>query len=135
MIAAVALLGGPKSGLPGGPRQVTVCTSPGSACTSRYLAGMQTRPVRIFVTVDGGDVVGDLTWSGWGQPTARGSGTLEIDTCNPDCARGSYRLYPAAVTLTGLTPYGSGDEAYANMTITAPHTQKPVQKFTRGLVP
>jgi hypothetical protein len=43
--------------------------------------------------------------------------------------------YQATVTLTGLTTYGSGNEAYANMMVSAPTSPYQPQPFTHGLVP
>ncbi len=39
------------------------------------------------------------------------------------------------MTLTGLTPYGSGNQAYADMTVTVPGSPSPTESLTTGLVP
>lgn len=52
------------------------------------------RPSRFMVTNH--VAVEGLRWSGWGTPTARGRGTLRINTCTPDCARGRERVLPGA---------------------------------------
>jgi len=96
---------------------------------------MKTEPTQIFTTGDGSGYLKNLTWSGWGQPTAQGTGVLEVDNCTPNCAQGTFTGYPATVTLTGLTPYGNGNEAYANMTVSAPTSPYQPQPFTHGLVP
>jgi hypothetical protein len=44
---------------------------------------------------------GDLTWTGWGKPTAIGKGSALIDLCAyQDCANGSYTTVPIEV-VTG----------------------------------
>lgn len=53
---------------------------------------METEPTQIVTTGDGSGYVKDLVWSGWGQATARGTGLLEIDNCNPNCAQGTYHI-------------------------------------------
>lgn len=48
---------------------------------------------------------------------------------------GTYTGYQATVTLTGLTPYGNGNRAYADMTITAPSSPYQPGPYKHGLVP
>jgi hypothetical protein len=81
---------------------------------------MRTEPKTIEVSGDGSGFVAGITWTGWGTPTAQGSGTLKVDDCNPNCAQGHLTGYPATITLTGLTFYGAQLQAYADMSITAP---------------
>jgi hypothetical protein len=114
---------------------IKVCTFPASVCTSSNPQQMRTEPAQIVTTGDGSEFLKDLTWSGWGQPTAQGTGLLEVDNCTPNCAQGTYTGYHATVTLTRLTPYGHGNEAYADMTVTAPGSPYQPDHFTSGLVP
>jgi len=83
---------------------------------------------------DGSGFVRGLTWSGWGNATAQGTGMLEIDNCNPNCAQGSFTGYPATITLSNLTPYGNGTQAYANMVVSAPTAPNPTYSY-KNLVP
>ena len=115
--------------------QFQVCTFPADTCNSGNPTAMQTEPVQIVTTGDGSGFLKDLTWSGWGTATAQGTGLLEVDNCNPNCAQGTFTGYQATVTLSGLTPYGNGDEAYADMTVTAPGSPIPQENFDTGLVP
>jgi serine/threonine-protein kinase len=116
--------------------QIQVCTFPADSCRSSDLSQMKSEPTQIVNSGDGSGYLKGLTWSSWGQPTAQGTGTLEIDNCNPNCAQGTFTGYPATVTLTNLTPYGtSGYQAYASMTINAPSSPSPTESFTSGLVP
>jgi hypothetical protein len=111
---------------------VTVCVSPVVSCSGQ----MRTEPAQVLVSADGSGYVHDLTWSGWGGATARGAGTLEVDNCSPNCAQGTYTGYPATVTLSRLTPYGSGRRAYADMVISVPAAPAGVGPFSyKHLVP
>ena len=96
---------------------------------------MRTEPARIIVSADGSGYLTNLTWSGWGSVTAIGTGTLEADDCNPNCAEGTYTGYPATVTLSDLTPYGNGKQAYANMKVSSPSAANTPETFSTGLVP
>ncbi len=96
---------------------------------------MKTEPTQIVTSADGSGYVKYLTWSGWATPTAHGTGVLEVDNCTPNCAEGTYSGYPAAITLSGLTPYGHGKQAYSVMVISAPSAPYPQEPFTTGLVP
>lgn len=103
---------GPSTAAPP-PTAFTVCTFPVGTCSGQ----MRTQPSQILTSGDGSAYVRGITWSGWGSPTATGSGTMEIDDCTPNCAEGTFTGYPATITLSGLTPYGNGKQAYADMTI------------------
>jgi hypothetical protein len=93
-----------------------VCINPVVTCQG----ALKSEPTSIIVTGDGSEFVTNLLWTGWGQPTATGSGTMKIDNCNPNCAQGSFTDYMATVVVSGLTSYGSGKQAYADMTVKAP---------------
>ena len=119
--------------------QFQVCTSPVIPCNSYGGSSrMKTEPTQIVTTADGSGYVKNLTWSGWGSATATGTGTLEIDNCNPNCAQGTFTGYPATVTLSGLTGFGQGEQAYSVMVVSAPSAPGPAsapESFTKGLVP
>jgi hypothetical protein len=115
--------------------QFLVCTFPADTCNSGNPTAMKTEPTQIVTTGDGSGFLKALTWSGWGTATAQGAGLLEVDNCVPSCAQGTFTGYQATVTLSGLTPYGDGDEAYADMTIIAPGSPAPQESFSTGLVP
>lgn len=50
---------------------------------------------------DGTNYLAKLEWTRWGTRSATGTGVDEVDDCTPDCARGHFHGYPAAVTLSG----------------------------------
>lgn len=104
----------------------TVCTDPtGASCAGT----MRTKPARILTSGDSSTYVDGLTWSGWGGPTAVGSGNMKVNNCQPNCAQGTFTAYPATVTLTGLTPYAGGKQAYADITISAPTAPAPANSY------
>ena len=96
---------------------------------------MKTEPTQIVTTGDGSGYVKNLTWSGWGSATATGAGILELDNCNPNCAQGTFTGYPATVTLSGLTGFGQGEQAYSVVVVSAPSSPVAPESFTTGLVP
>jgi hypothetical protein len=119
-------------------RVVTVCTDPGipGNCTGANARSfMKVQPAQISMFMDGSRYVDDITWSGWGDAAATGTGTMEADNCIPDCAQGTYTGYPATVTISGLSPYGSEIEAYSEMVVSAPTSPFPPETFSSGLVP
>lgn len=96
---------------------ITVCQDPAVSCDG---AEMQTEPTQMTPNADGNRTVHGITWSGWGSATATGTGTMGVNNCDPNCANGTYAYYPATVTLSGLTRYGSLTEAYAMIVFSAP---------------
>ena len=108
----------------------TVCILPVVTCSGE----MRSEPAQVDVSADGSGFVAGLTWSGWGTPTARGTGTLNVNDCNPNCAQGTFTGYPATVTLTSLTPYGNGLQAYADMTVSSPTSAYGTRSYSH-LVP
>jgi hypothetical protein len=113
-----------------------VCTTPALTCTGSNSSGMTSEPTQIVTTADGSIYVKDISWSGWGTTTATGTGTLEVNNCNPSCATGTYMGYPATVTLSALVTYGANRNAYSTMVISAPSAPTTqTQSFSTGLVP
>ena len=113
----------------------TVCTRPADSCIGSNVEALQTEPSKIAVSADGSGYVKDLTWSGWGTANATGTGTLEVDNCNPNCAQGHDTPYAATVTLTQLAPYGNGEQAYSAMAIRVPGAPSLSETFSTHLVP
>jgi hypothetical protein len=59
------------------------------------------RPTTVFLTcADGGVSVTNITWSSWGTAAAVGTGTLNIKTCQPNCATGGTNSYPASIDVS-----------------------------------
>jgi hypothetical protein len=108
----------------------TVCITPTVGCNGE----LRTQPTQIIVSGDGSAFIKDLSWTGWGSDGATGSGTLELDNCEPNCAQGKDAPYQATVTVSGLTAYAGGKQAYADMTVTAPGSSYGTQSY-HGLLP
>jgi hypothetical protein len=87
-------------------------------------AQMVSMPATYRLSVDGSGFLTGLTWQEWGQPTAVATGTLEQDNCVPSCAEGTYRKYPATVTVTGLKT-GASESYYTVMYVNAPAAGPP----------
>ena len=51
---------------------------------------------------DSTTILSGMTWNTWSATEAVGTGTYEIDGCNPDCAAG--RVYPVATVVTLSDP-------------------------------
>jgi hypothetical protein len=113
----------------------TVCTLPLNTCTGSNATALQTEPAVITVSQDGAAYIKGLTWSGWGTATATGTGSLEADNCNPNCAEGHDTAYKATVTLSQLVPYGNGEQAYSTITVSVPGAPSRSETFSTGLVP
>jgi serine/threonine protein kinase len=115
---------------------ITVCTAPASNCT--LAASMAERPRQIVLSADGSGAVAGLSWASWGGQQATGTGTLQVDDCQPNCASGKFTGYPATVTLSGLTRYGedgSGLQAYSSIVVEAPSAPTKSYTFTQNTVP
>jgi hypothetical protein len=108
----------------------TVCITPTVGCNGE----MRTQPPEIIVSGDGSAFINDLSWTGWGSSGATGSGTMRLNNCEPNCAEGKLSPYQATVTLSDLTSYGSGKQAYADMTVSAPSSSFGTQSY-HGLLP
>jgi hypothetical protein len=50
---------------------------------------------------DGTIVLYRMTWTSWTARAATGTGTEDIETCQPSCATGADYQVPVVVTLTG----------------------------------
>jgi hypothetical protein len=113
----------------------TICATPAIGCTGGNATALETEPSDITVAADGATFLKNLTWSGWGTATAMGTGILEGDNCIPNCAEGSDTPYDATVTLSGLAPYGNGEQAYSVMVLSVPSAPSRSETFSSGLVP
>ena len=51
---------------------------------------------------DGHFVVADITWDSWGDDEAGGSGTAEVNPCEPNCAESKMGNYIAGVTVSDI---------------------------------
>lgn len=64
----------------------------------------------------------NLTWSGWGKPTATAKGSAVIDLCAyEDCASGDYTSVPIEMIATKITHCAKNTLAYSTLRYVFPH--------------
>ncbi|MDF3288135.1 hypothetical protein [Streptomyces silvisoli] len=61
-----------------------------------------------------------LRWRGWGAPVAVSTGTLDINTCQPTCAGGRYRLLRNAELQVRGVRIDQGRRFYRQYRVTGP---------------
>ncbi len=66
---------------------------------------------------DGNTVLSGLRWSSFGGPSAQARGTLETNTCKPNCAAGKVVRYPVAVSATAVRKCKAGLRVYNKVTL------------------
>jgi hypothetical protein len=61
--------------------------------------------------------ISGLSWTSW-SGNAFGSGTLKVNSCNPNCASGKYLKFPILVVLWGAKswPHHSGRQYFSELT-------------------
>ena len=74
------------------------------------------RPRNVYFGAGGSLFVRNLTWSSWNQARARGRGIRWADSCNPNCATGSYVKSAATVTLRQVRRH-HGQPYFSRMTL------------------
>ncbi len=88
---------------PASTPQSTPASTPASSpaalpvLTAGSYTGMQ--PAQIDFSGDATNVVTKITWTSWTATGASGSGTSDIDSCNPNCAQAPPSLVPTTITL------------------------------------
>jgi hypothetical protein len=58
-----------------------------------------------FTCADGNMYVDQITWSEWDKDGARGTGTYNVNDCEPDCADGTMLSGPVNITLSNPTEF------------------------------
>lgn len=80
------------------------------------------------IGIDNHDWIDHLSWSVTGQDTITGTGTLNYDECNPDCASGPMTTYQVEVTASqprSCAVGGSPRYIYSKIDITPVNSQPP----------
>jgi hypothetical protein len=76
------------------------------------------RPKQVTLTcADANTGLGKLKWASFGGSSAKASGTLETNTCKPNCAAGKVVRYPVSVTASKPRSCGSGLRVYGKVTL------------------
>jgi hypothetical protein len=85
---------------------------------------------------DGNTVLSGLRWSSFGGPSAQARGTLETNTCEPNCAAGKVVRYPVAVGATKVRKCKAGLRVYGKVTLRftgrAPSSSGGLRHWTLG---
>jgi hypothetical protein len=63
---------------------------------------LKMRPRAIQMSGDASWIIGPITWTSWGGAIAKGSGTSDVETCEPNCAAGGIVKTTSQVTLSTL---------------------------------
>jgi hypothetical protein len=76
---------------------------------------------------DGNSSLTHLSWSSWTASSARGTGTQVINDCQPYCAAGKFRSYPADVTFWRSEPVPGrpGQRYFSRVTLRYPAARPP----------
>lgn len=95
------------------------------------------RPKALTLTCGDGDtVLGKLRWSSFGGVSAQASGTLELNTCTPNCAGGKVVRYPVAVKASNIRKCKAGLRVYNKLSLKftgrAPKSASSLKSWTLG---
>jgi hypothetical protein len=107
------------------PLKITNCNSASSRPKSLTLA-----------CGDGNTVLKGLKWSSFGGASAQAKGTLEMNTCEPNCAAGKDVSYPVSVKATSPRTCKKGVRVYNKLTLKftgrAPKSAGSLKGWTLG---
>jgi hypothetical protein len=95
------------------------------------------RPKALTLTcADANTVLSGLRWSSFGSASALATGTLQTNTCTPDCARGKFVRYPVAVKASDPRTCKAGLRVYNKVTLRftgrAPSSAGSLKHWTLG---
>jgi hypothetical protein len=96
-----------------------------------------TRPKALTLACgDGNTVLSGLRWSSFGSASAAAKGTLEMNTCTPNCAQGKVVKYPVSVKAGDVRSCKAGLRVYNKLTLTftgrAPSSSSTLKRWTLG---
>jgi hypothetical protein len=99
------------------PAPTQVAALPTVATNNAITPGTQAvEPSAIYFSADGnGDLTG-ITWSSWTAHSAEGSGSINVNNCQPDCAEGTTVNVPVSVALSA--PTSSSSPYFTAITLT-----------------
>jgi hypothetical protein len=95
------------------------------------------RPKTLTLTcADGNTVLSGLRWSSFGGASAQATGTLELNTCTPNCAGGKFVRYPVAVKANDPRTCKAGLRVYNKLTLRftgrTPSSAGSLKRWTLG---
>jgi hypothetical protein len=116
LVALAAVLGTSACG--GGSD--TKVVFPAACATPTY------KPTSIVVTcADANTVVRNITWSSYTDKSAAGTGTANVNACDPTCAAGRFQEFPAKVGLSGPTECGKDTTQFERLVLTYTGARPP----------
>lgn len=66
---------------------------------------------------DGNESLEGLTWTGWGETSAKATGQISTNTCEPDCSQGTIKRYPVTA-VAGKPDRREAAEFYTELVVT-----------------
>ncbi len=95
------------------------------------------RPKTLTLTcADANTVLTGLRWRSFGGANALATGTLQTNTCTPNCASGKFVRYPVAVKANDLRTCKAGVRVYNKVTLRftgrAPSSAGSLKHWTLG---
>jgi hypothetical protein len=66
---------------------------------------LKIRPKVVQMSGDASWIIGSIKWANWGGASAKGLGTSDVETCEPNCASGGIVKTTSQVTLSMLGSY------------------------------
>jgi len=78
---------------------------------------LQVKPDVVLVVCNTNDITArNLTWSGWGEPTATAKGSALVDLCSfTDCADGNYVSVPIEMAASKIVHCSKSTRAYSTL--------------------
>lgn len=97
--------------------------APAGAATSPVLVDCTgtgvTKPSSITIAcADAGVAITKISWSSWKASSAKGKGTLTVNTCEPTCAAGNNETYPVRISLGGLASAPGKPDVFSQVRLT-----------------
>ncbi len=87
------------------PTPQTTPVSPSQVYTWDCEIPVQKPDAITFTCADGNMFVEEIDWSRWGSKQATGTGRYSTNTCDPNCAEGTFISAPVNITLSNLTEF------------------------------
>ncbi len=72
----------------------------------------------VLACADANAVITNITWSSWGSFDAFGTGTFRENQCVPDCAQGTFAVYPESHVELANPTSASGVPAFEEVVVT-----------------
>lgn len=107
-VAAAALCAVSVSYADGAPIPAPLSSAdPAVLASHTYLIDCEHQPVVrpasfVLTCADANSSIEPATWSVWGGPVARATGTYSENDCTPNCAAGTFHAYPVVMTAEDL---------------------------------